>query len=173
MKIGINNADLNSWPQKIKEVYQKLIKIGFHIKSYDIEKPWGGYFVIHEEDTIKFVKQFFPENEYELMNQNLVLSPKILCVSPCHQLSWQYHNRRSELWMLCGGKAAYKKSFNNEEGNLSILVPNQVLRINSGERHRLIGLNEWGIIAEIWVHTDINQPSNEEDIVRLADEYGR
>jgi hypothetical protein len=29
-----------------------------------------------------------------------------------------------------------------------------------------------GIVAEIWQHTDLNQPSDEEDIVRLQDDFG-
>jgi mannose-6-phosphate isomerase-like protein (cupin superfamily) len=173
MKNGISNADVNTWPQRIKSVYQKLIEIGFHIKSYDIERPWGGFIVIQEEDTKKFIKQFFPEYENELVNQDKTLSPKILCVSPGQQLSWQYHHRRSELWKLIGGKAAYKKSFSDTEGPVSILETNQILHLQTEERHRLIGLNEWGIIAEIWIHSDDKFPSDEDDIVRLADDYGR
>ncbi len=41
-----------------------------------------------------------------------------------------------------------------------------------GECHRLVGVNEWGIIAEIWQHTDANNPSNEDDIVRVQDDFG-
>jgi hypothetical protein len=41
------------------------------------------------------------------------------------------------------------------------------------ERHRLIGLDSWAIVAEIWQHTDIENPSNEEDIVRIQDDFGR
>ncbi|MCU0327251.1 MAG: phosphoheptose isomerase, partial [Spirosomaceae bacterium] len=40
-------------------------------------------------------------------------------------------------------------------------------------RHRLVGVNEWGIIAEIWQHTDPKNPSDENDIVRVQDDFGR
>jgi hypothetical protein len=30
-----------------------------------------------------------------------------------------------------------------------------------------------GIVAEIWMHTDENHPSDEEDIVRLEDDFAR
>ena len=50
---------------------------------------------------------------------------------------------------------------------------NKTLTLKKGERHRLIGLSEWGIIAEIWQHTDAENPSNEDDIVRLQDDFGR
>ena len=39
--------------------------------------------------------------------------------------------------------------------------------------HRLVGLSNWGIIAEIWQHTDPEKPSDEEDIVRVQDDFGR
>jgi hypothetical protein len=48
-----------------------------------------------------------------------------------------------------------------------------VVNLKQGERHRLVGLNDWGIVAEIWMHTDPNLPSDEEDIVRINDEFGR
>ena len=50
---------------------------------------------------------------------------------------------------------------------------------------RVIGLNiaqaksclmmhgDWVVVAEIWQHTDIANPTNEQDIVRLADDFGR
>ncbi len=42
-----------------------------------------------------------------------------------------------------------------------------------GIRHRGEGLEDWGIIAEIWGHTDPENLSTEEDIVRLEDRYKR
>ena len=45
--------------------------------------------------------------------------------------------------------------------------------IEQGERHRLIGLNETSIVAEIWQHTDANHPSDENDIIRVKDDFGR
>ena len=45
--------------------------------------------------------------------------------------------------------------------------------LQQGERHRLIGLEDWGVVAEFWQHTDAESPSNEDDIVRLQDDYAR
>ena len=45
--------------------------------------------------------------------------------------------------------------------------------LKKGERHRLSGLDSWGIVAEIWQHTDAESPSNEDDIVRLEDDFNR
>ena len=48
-----------------------------------------------------------------------------------------------------------------------------IIQLKQGERHRLIGLNGWGIVAEIWRHTDAENPSDEDDIVRVQDDFGR
>jgi hypothetical protein len=45
--------------------------------------------------------------------------------------------------------------------------------LKKGERHRLIGLDDYGVIAEIWQHIDTENPSDEDDIVRVQDDYGR
>jgi hypothetical protein len=45
--------------------------------------------------------------------------------------------------------------------------------LEKNERHRLVGLNDWGIVAEIWQHTDENNPSDENDIIRVQDDFGR
>ncbi len=50
----------------------------------------------------------------------------------------------------------------------------EIIKLKVGERHRLVGLpGGWGAVAEIWQHTDPDNPSNEEDIVRLKDDYNR
>ena len=36
----------------------------------------------------------------------------------------------------------------------------------------LIGLDNYSIVAEIWQHTDKNNPSDEEDIIRVQDDFG-
>ena len=45
--------------------------------------------------------------------------------------------------------------------------------IEQGERHRLIGLDDHCLVAEIWQHTDAENPSDEADIVRVQDDFGR
>ena len=157
----------------LNSIQTRIQKIGLHIKSFDFERPWGGFFVIDEVDTKRFILQFFPEMEADLLASTLPMSPKILCVAPGQQLSWQYHQRRSEIWKLVDGKAAYRKSDSDEQGPIEIMELDKILALKCGERHRLIGLNEWGIIAEIWHHTDLENPSDEDDIIRLVDDYGR
>ena len=101
------------------------------------------------------------------------LSPKILLVAPKNRLSWQYHHRRAEIWKLIGGEAGVITSDTDEEKETRYLKANDIVELKQGVRHRLIGINNWGIIAEIWQHTDAAYPSDEEDIVRVQDDFGR
>ncbi|MBI3883764.1 MAG: phosphoheptose isomerase [Sphingobacteriales bacterium] len=101
------------------------------------------------------------------------LSPKILLVAPKVRLSWQYHHRRAEIWKLIGGEAAVVTSDTDEEKDEHILKQGDIIQLKQGERHRLVGTDGWGIVAEIWQHTDATKPSDEEDIVRVQDDFGR
>jgi mannose-6-phosphate isomerase-like protein (cupin superfamily) len=101
------------------------------------------------------------------------LSPKILIVSPGARLSWQYHYRRAEIWKCISDEVNVVTSQNNEETELTKLKYGEIIRLRQGERHRLIGTSDWGLVAEIWKHTDPSNPSDENDIVRLQDDYGR
>ncbi|HRO07509.1 MAG TPA: hypothetical protein PK047_01490 [Saprospiraceae bacterium] len=158
---------------KLRQIKKQIIQLGLHIREEDFERPWGGFFKIDEQDTGRFIRQFFPEVEDKIMQKELPLSPKILCVAPRQQLSWQYHDRRAELWKLVSGKAAFKVALTDHEAEAEILIPGKLVQIAQGERHRLVGLNEWGVIAEIWLHVVPEHPSDETDIVRLDDDYGR
>jgi mannose-6-phosphate isomerase len=51
--------------------------------------------------------------------------------------------------------------------------PGELIILRQGERHRLVGLAEWGVLAEIWQHTDSKNPSDEDDIIRVQDDFGR
>lgn len=139
----------------------------------DDNRPWGGFFVIDENGARKFIDTFFHELEENEFSQGKKLSPKILIVGPGKRLSWQYHHRRAEIWKLIGGRAGVSTSDNDEEKDMNLLNKGDVIRLKQGERHRLIGLDQWGIVAEIWQHTDPESPSDENDIVRLQDDFGR
>ena len=160
------------------EVFAAVVKLldekGLHIDSRDEHRPWGGFFVISEADSAKFINAFFPH----LTQEDLViagkLSPKILMVAPGKRLSWQYHHRRAEIWKLVGGEARIMTSDDDEETVSEELHPGDIVQLGKGKRHRLMGADEsWGIVAEIWQHTDADDPSDEDDIVRLQDDFGR
>jgi len=101
------------------------------------------------------------------------LSPKILMVAPNKRLSWQYHHRRAEIWKCIKGTVGVITSETDEEQEQHILHVGDIIKLKQGERHRLIGLDDWGIVAEIWQHTNATHPSDEDDIVRVQDDFSR
>ncbi len=146
---------------------------GFTVVDKDDARPWGGFFVIDESQAPEFIRTFFPHLSPDDFAGFGKLSPKVLVVAPEKRLSWQYHHRRAEIWKVIGGKAAVVVSDNDQETPLRMLANGDVISLRQGERHRLVGLQEWGIIAEIWQHTDASAPSDENDIVRVQDDFGR
>ena len=143
------------------------------IKNRDKTRPWGGFFVIDEHSLEIFISHFFSHENINSQQEGLVLSPKILLVQPGKRLSWQYHHRRSEIWTVAAGKAGVVISDTDEQTGVQELSKGDTIRLKQGERHRLVGLDQWGVIAEIWQHTDPENPSDEEDIVRVEDDFGR
>ena len=59
------------------------------------------------------------------------------------------------------------------EKPMRIFQSSDIITFDIKVRHRLIGLEDFGIVSDIWQHIDINNPSNEDDIVRLQDDYKR
>lgn len=147
--------------------------LGFTITNFDDTRPWGGFFYVDEGQAVTFIETFFPHLNANDFAGFPKLSPKILLVAPQKRLSWQYHYRRSEIWKLIGGKAAVVVSDTDDQTPERSLVPGDIVELRQGERHRLVGTSEWGIVAEIWQHTSAENPSDEDDIVRVEDDFGR
>ncbi len=160
-------------PEVFSSVEKYLIQNGFTIAAKDADRPWGGFFVIDEAQAQKFGQLYFPNVDLSTLRISGKLSPKILIVQASKRLSWQYHYRRAEIWKLVAGTAGVITSDSDDEGPLKKLQIGEIIRLKQGERHRLVGLDGWGMIAEIWQHTDASQPSNEADIVRVQDDFGR
>jgi mannose-6-phosphate isomerase len=150
-----------------------LKKLHFSIADKDLSRPWGGYYVIDEAQADAFARHFFPEESLHSLKITGRLSPKMLMVAPGKRLSWQYHERRAEIWKCVKGAVAVATSDTNEETQRLELQPGEIIKLRRGERHRLIGLDNWGVVAEIWLHTDASHPSDEADIIRLQDDFGR
>lgn len=160
-----------------KELFEEVEEIindrGFTIIDRDQRRPWGGFFVIEEEQAPDFAKTYFgdiPTDDLKIAGK---LSPKILVVQPKKRLSWQYHHRRAEIWKVLEGPVGVVTSDTNEQGPLQRFKAGEAVKLKQGERHRLVGLDDWGILAEIWQHTDADNPSDEDDIVRVQDDFGR
>tara|TARA_B100001057_G_scaffold490557_1_gene579068 strand:+ start:369 stop:851 length:483 start_codon:yes stop_codon:yes gene_type:complete len=150
-----------------------IISKGFKIISKDFERPWGGFLVIDESQAQDFSDQFFKGLDVQTLKIGGKLSPKILIVKPKARLSWQYHHRRAEIWRVFKGECGIIRSDTNKENKIKIYKEGDQISLRQGERHRLIGLENYCIVSEIWQHTDKNNPSNEEDIVRIQDDFQR
>jgi len=168
------NLPPNIRKREVFETVQKYLgENGFVIVNYDESRPWGGFYVIDEQQSQKFIDFFFSDVDDSKKQTTGKISPKILIVEKEKRLSWQYHYRRSELWKVIGGEVGVIQSDNDDEKDIRVKKINDIITLKQGERHRLIGLKTWGIVAEIWQHTDKNNPSDENDIVRVQDDFGR
>lgn len=164
---------MKQFPPIFDQIRQELHTGGFTIKEENLTKPWGAYFLIDEKQTPQFLAKYFPEVSRQEFKHGLKLSPKILVVGPHLRLSWQYHHRRQELWRVLDKPVEVVLNDTDELVPGKKYLQGEVIRIKLGERHRLVGLDDWGVVAEIWTHTDPNQPSNEDDIVRVQDDFSR
>jgi mannose-6-phosphate isomerase len=172
----MKNLSLTGDKASVFSIVESFMKdAGFKIITKDEARPWGGFFVLDENQAKTFGSLFFPGIDIDSLKVGGQgkLSPKILMVQPNKRLSWQYHHRRAEIWKLHAGTAGVVTSKTDEQGSVKKLSVGEVIRLEQGERHRLVGLDGWGMVAEIWQHTDLKNPSNEDDIVRLQDDFGR
>lgn len=172
-----NRIDLDRGRDKeliTQEIEAVLDHSGYQLAETNIEKPWGGYYRIKREHTEQFLEEFFINVDLPKWSDGMEMDPKILFVAPEKRLSWQYHERRGEVWYVVRGPVgAYISETDTMPENPKNLDTGNTFQIHSRARHRLAGLENWGIVAEIWVHTDPTNPSNEEDIIRLQDDFGR
>ena len=155
-----------------KNIEDELTNLGFQIVDSNLEKPWGAYFCIDENQAQVFSDKFFDGMDVDSLKIENKLSPKILIVKPNMRLSWQYHNRRAEIWQVYKGQVGVVQSDTDIENELKNYMPGDQIKLRQGERHRLVGLADYGVVAEIWQHTD-EIPSNEDDIIRVQDDFNR
>lgn len=168
--------EAEKYTEFVADVEQMIADAGYTIVEKNADKPWGAYLRFDSSQADEFVADFFPglsPEEARLGIAGAELSPKFLIVKPGQRLSWQYHDRRAERWCFLtdGG---YRKSSTDDEGDRIEAQPGEVVQFARGERHRLEGRAEgFVLVAEIWQHSETTAPSDEDDIVRLADDYQR
>ena len=158
---------MNKYYTKIREEIESL---GFNVINFDFNRPWGGFLLIDESQSQDFINTFISKENLKIKGR---LSPKILIVNPNSRLSWQFHYRRKEIWRVYKNSVGIIRSMDNKQNEMEILKEGDFIKFQKKERHRLVGLSNFGVVAEIWIHTDFKNPSNEQDIVRLQDDYSR
>lgn len=139
-------------------------------------KPWGFSIKVDDSELDLFLASYFRSTFFiELRKIDPKdISPRILIVQPHRQLSWQVHSRRSEWWHTMGGPVgALLSTTDVVPSNPRILQTGESIIVDQGIRHRLQGLNNWGVVAELWINSDSNNPTDKYDIRRVLDDFGR
>ena len=157
----------------MEKTLEEIESKGFKVVGKDFERPWGGFLVIDESQAQNFSNSFFNGIDVSDLKISGKLSPKILMVKSKSRLSWQYHFRREEIWGVYRGTVGVVVSDTDFEKEMIQLRQGDQIKLKKEQRHRLIGLDDWAVIAEIWQHTEKDNPSDEDDIVRINDDYGR
>ena len=155
------------------KISEKLKSQNLTIIKKDLNRPWGGFFLISEDNAQDFSNIYFNGLNTEKLKVSGKLSPKVLIIAPNKRLSWQYHHRRSEIWKVTSGEIKVVTSKDDVERNEVLLKEGDEINIFQEERHRIIGTDVYAVVAEIWIHTDKDNPSDEDDIVRVQDDFNR
>ena len=132
--------------QKVQDVVRDLKSRAHEVVHLPatVHRPWGTYASLKEEDGYKV---------------------KRITVKPGESLSLQYHHQRAEHWVVVKGTAIVQIGEVEHR-----TLPGEYRYIPLQEKHRLtnIGLDEL-----VLVEVQCGGYLGEDDIVRLADTYGR
>ena len=112
---------------------------GYEIIGYDFNRPWGGFLLIDELQSEKFINEFISKDLNKIDGR---ISPKILIVNPNSRLSWQYHYRRKEIWKVYKNTVGIVRSSDDNENDMCIHREGDLIQFNKEERHRLVGLSK-------------------------------
>ena len=106
-----------------------------------------------------------PWGSFEHLLDTNYCKVKRIIVKPNQRLSYQYHHKRSEAWVIVKGIATVTlndKEIENKEG--------KIVDIPVGMKHRVQNNFTEDLI---FIETQTGTYFGEDDIVRLSDDYGR
>ncbi len=132
--------------QKVKNVVAKLKESNSELHNIHLtaHRPWGIYSVLDDADGYKI---------------------KRIIVKPKKRLSLQKHYHRNEHWIVVSGTATV-----TVENKQYLVRPNESTYIKMGEVHRL---ENSGLIPLILIEVQVGEYTEEDDIVRLNDDFLR
>ena len=108
------------------------------------ERPWGRWEMLHEEPGFWV---------------------KLIKVNPGARLSLQYHNHRSEKWVIIKGEGLVKI-----ESSTYSVYPKSTTYIPVKHHHRI---ENTGTEILSFIEVAFGENLSEEDIVRIQDDYNR
>jgi len=132
--------------QKVKKIVD-ILKERKHEAAAQpavVHRPWGTYAALKEEDSYKV---------------------KRITVKPGESLSLQYHHHRAEHWVVVQGRGIVQIGEIEHE-----TLPGQYRHIPLREKHRLTNTGQEELVL---IEVQCGDYLGEDDIVRLADTYGR
>ena len=145
---------------------------GLDVREVDSTKPWGGYIRFSRASLGAFLSAYW--RGIHVKDADLDLDAKLLLVAPGERLSLHAHERRSELWRVLEGPVVVSLGTGEAALEERLMRPVEVVTLPCGHLHRLTAPDDsWGVVAEFWQHENPADPSDESDIVRYADDYGR
>ena len=112
---------------------------------------------------IHIYKEVRPWGDFERLTKDVPSTVKIITVNQNQSTSLQYHYRRQEYWRIIQGNPVLTIG----DKNISAL-PGHEFFIDKLVKHRILATNKNVIILEISLGF-----FDENDIVRLEDQYGR
>lgn len=113
-----------------------------------VDKPWGTYEVLHEEEGIKVKK---------------------ITVKAGNRLSLQKHSRREEFWTIISGDPIVHKGFYSKDLTSIQMHPSEMIHIDKEEVHRIQAVTN----DVVFIETQKGDYLEEDDIVRIEDDYNR
>jgi mannose-6-phosphate isomerase len=117
----------------------------FGFETRRVEKPWG-------YELIWALSDFYVG--------------KLLFVAAGQSLSLQYHREKDESWLVYAGRARLELGrVGDETLTESVIGPGQAFRYRPGTVHRITALEDTTVL-------EVSTPQLD-DVVRLADNYGR
>ena len=114
------------------------------VMGFSDARPWGWWEVLDEAPGYKV---------------------KRLIVAPHQRLSYQTHQHRSEHWAVVAGKATC-----TVDGLTSYAGPGDCVDVPAGVPHRIANEQDELLVV---IEVQRGDATDEDDIVRLEDDYGR
>ena len=114
------------------------------MSNYIEHRPWGSFEHLLDTDYCKV---------------------KEIIVKPGQRLSYQYHHKRSEAWVVVQGVATV--TLDDKDINYAV---GEIVDIPVGMKHRVRNDYEDDLI---FIETQTGTYFGEDDIVRIEDDYGR
>lgn len=111
---------------------------------YTEEKPWGSYTNLLDEEYTKVKK---------------------IVIKPGEAPSYQYHFKRSEIWIIVKGLAEIKI-----DDSVVVYSTGDIITIPKQAKHQVRNIGEDELV---FVEVQLGDYFGEDDIVRLEDKYGR